>query len=75
MAIIRSWQGMSPRIGKNVYLADNVILIGDVVIEDPGQPLGGCTHRQNVQLLQQNRTANACRRSGDQPGYFLDVYQ
>lgn len=25
---------MSPRIGNNVYLADDVVLIGDVVIED-----------------------------------------
>jgi carbonic anhydrase/acetyltransferase-like protein (isoleucine patch superfamily) len=25
---------MSPRIGRNVYLADDVVLIGDVVLED-----------------------------------------
>ena len=25
---------MSPRIGKNVYLADDVVLIGDIVLED-----------------------------------------
>lgn len=34
MAILREYKGMRPRIGNNVYLADDVVLIGDVVIED-----------------------------------------
>ena len=34
MAILREYRGFRPRIGKNVYLAEDVVLIGDVVIED-----------------------------------------
>lgn len=34
MAILKEYRGLSPRIGRNVYLADNVVLIGDVVLED-----------------------------------------
>ena len=34
MAILLPYKGMYPRIGKNVYLADDVVLIGDVVIDD-----------------------------------------
>ncbi|MDR1763266.1 MAG: gamma carbonic anhydrase family protein [Dysgonamonadaceae bacterium] len=32
MAIIKSVRGFTPEIGKNVYLADNAAVIGDVVI-------------------------------------------
>jgi carbonic anhydrase/acetyltransferase-like protein (isoleucine patch superfamily) len=34
VAILRAFRGMQPRIGKNVYLAENVVLIGDVTVED-----------------------------------------
>jgi carbonic anhydrase/acetyltransferase-like protein (isoleucine patch superfamily) len=34
VAILRAYRGMEPRIGKNVYLAENVVLIGDVTVED-----------------------------------------
>lgn len=34
MAILKEFRGLYPRIGTNVYLADNVVLIGDVTIED-----------------------------------------
>ncbi len=34
MAIIRSVRGFSPEIGKDCFLADNAVIIGDVVIGD-----------------------------------------
>jgi carbonic anhydrase/acetyltransferase-like protein (isoleucine patch superfamily) len=34
MAIIRSHRGFTPRIGRNVYLADDAVILGEVVIED-----------------------------------------
>lgn len=34
MPILREYRGFTPRIGENVYLADDVVLIGDVVVED-----------------------------------------
>lgn len=34
MPIIRSHGGFTPRIGRNVYLADDVVILGEVVIED-----------------------------------------
>ncbi|MDR1744055.1 MAG: gamma carbonic anhydrase family protein [Dysgonamonadaceae bacterium] len=34
MALIKSVRGFSPKIGENVFLADNATLIGDVIIGD-----------------------------------------
>jgi len=34
MALIKSVRGFTPEIGKNVYLADNATVIGDVIIGD-----------------------------------------
>lgn len=34
MALIKEVRGFDPKIGKNVYLADNATVIGDVVIGD-----------------------------------------
>ena len=34
MAILKEYRGMYPKIGENVYLADDVVLIGDVTLED-----------------------------------------
>lgn len=34
MAILKEFRGLYPKVGKNVYLADDVVLIGDVTIED-----------------------------------------
>jgi carbonic anhydrase/acetyltransferase-like protein (isoleucine patch superfamily) len=34
MALIRPFQGKSPKLGAGVFLADNVTVIGDVVLED-----------------------------------------
>ncbi len=32
--MIKSFRGINPRIGKNVFIAPNAVIIGDVVIED-----------------------------------------
>ncbi len=34
MAIIRSLNGIAPKIGKNVFIAENAVIIGDVTIGD-----------------------------------------
>ncbi len=34
MAILEGFRGLYPKVGHNVYLADNVVLIGDVTIEN-----------------------------------------
>ena len=34
MALIRSVRGFTPVIGKNVFLAENAVLVGDIVIGD-----------------------------------------
>jgi len=34
MPIIKSLNGKSPKIGKNVYIADNAVIVGDVEIGD-----------------------------------------
>ena len=31
MAIIKSVRGFTPQMGKNCYLADNAVIIGDVM--------------------------------------------
>jgi carbonic anhydrase/acetyltransferase-like protein (isoleucine patch superfamily) len=34
MAILKEYRGLYPKVGRNVYLADDVVLVGDVTIED-----------------------------------------
>lgn len=34
MAIIKSVRGFTPQIGKNCFIADNAVIVGDVVIGD-----------------------------------------
>ena len=34
MAILHSFRGLYPKVGRDVYLADDVVLIGDVTVED-----------------------------------------
>ena len=58
MAIIRPWRGMTPRIGKNVYLADDVVLIGEVVIEDDVNIWWGSVLRGDCGLIHVGRGSN-----------------
>ena len=34
MAIIRELRGFTPKIGKNCFIAENAVIIGDVTIGD-----------------------------------------
>ena len=34
MAIIKSVRGFTPKIGKDCFIADNAVIVGDVVIGD-----------------------------------------
>ena len=34
MALIKSVRGFTPKVGKDCFLADNAVLIGDTVIGD-----------------------------------------
>ncbi|MDD4605514.1 MAG: gamma carbonic anhydrase family protein, partial [Dysgonamonadaceae bacterium] len=34
MALIKSVRGFTPKMGENIYLAENATIIGDVVIGD-----------------------------------------
>lgn len=34
MAILKEFRGLYPKVGRNVYLSDDVVLVGDVTIED-----------------------------------------
>lgn len=48
MALIRPYKGKIPVIGKNVFLAENAVIIGDVVIGDDSNIWYGCVLRGDV---------------------------
>jgi len=58
MAIIRPYRGMSPQIGKNVYLADDVVIIGEVIIEDEVNIWWGSVLRGDCGLIHVGRGSN-----------------
>ena len=58
MAIIREFKGMRPRIGRNVYLADDVVLIGDVVVEDEASIWWGSVLRGDCGRITVGRGSN-----------------
>ncbi len=58
MAIIRPYRGMSPQIGKNVYLADDVVIIGEVIIEDDVNIWWGSVLRGDCGLIRVGRGSN-----------------
>ena len=51
MAIIKSLNGISPKIGKNVFLAENAVIIGDVVIGDNCSVWYGAVIRGDVNII------------------------
>ena len=51
MAIIKSLNGISPTIGKNVFLAENAVIIGDVVIGDNCSVWYGAVIRGDVNII------------------------
>jgi carbonic anhydrase/acetyltransferase-like protein (isoleucine patch superfamily) len=58
VAVIREYRGFVPRIGKNVYLADDVILIGDVIVEDDASIWWGSVLRGDCGAIRVGRGSN-----------------
>lgn len=48
MAIIKPYKNILPRVGRNVFLADNAAIVGDVEIGDDSSIWFGCTVRGDV---------------------------
>ncbi|MBB3188214.1 gamma carbonic anhydrase family protein [Microbacter margulisiae] len=51
MAIIKSVRGFTPQIGKNCFIADNAVIIGDVVIGDNCSVWFGAVIRGDVNSI------------------------
>lgn len=58
MAKLLPYRGMVPVIGENVYLADDVVLIGDVVVEDHASIWWGCVLRGDCGRIHVGRGSN-----------------
>jgi len=58
MAIIKSVRGFTPKIGENVYLADNAAVIGDVVIGDDCSIWFGAVLRGDVNSIRVGNRVN-----------------
>ncbi len=58
MAILREWRGHYPKIGRRVYLADDVVLIGDVTIEDEASIWWGSVLRGDCGSIVVGRGSN-----------------
>lgn len=58
MAILRAYRGMRPRIGRNVYLCDDVVLIGDVTVEDDASIWWGSVLRGDCGAIVVGRGSN-----------------
>lgn len=48
MAIIKSLNGFTPKIGKNCFIAENAVIVGDVVIGDDCSIWYSCVLRGDV---------------------------
>lgn len=58
MAILREYRGFYPKIGENVYLSEDVVLIGDVVIEDHASIWWGSVLRGDCGTITVGRGSN-----------------
>ena len=58
MALIKSVRGFTPKIGKNVYLADNATVIGDVVIGDDSSIWFNTVLRGDVNAIRIGKRVN-----------------
>jgi carbonic anhydrase/acetyltransferase-like protein (isoleucine patch superfamily) len=58
MAILKEYRGLYPRIGKNVYLADDVVLVGDVTVEDDASIWWGAVLRGDCGEIVVGRGSN-----------------
>jgi len=51
MSIIKSVRGFTPKIGKNCFIADNAVIVGDVVIGDDCSIWFGAVLRGDVNAI------------------------
>ncbi len=51
MAIIRNVRGFTPKIGKDTFLADNAVVVGDVTIGDECSIWFGAVLRGDVNTI------------------------
>ena len=58
MALIKSVRGFTPVIGKNVYMAENAVIIGDVVIGDECSIWFGTVIRGDVNSIRIGNKVN-----------------
>jgi carbonic anhydrase/acetyltransferase-like protein (isoleucine patch superfamily) len=58
MALIKSVRGFTPQIGKNVFLAENATIIGDVVIGDNSSIWFNTVIRGDVNSIRIGNTVN-----------------
>ena len=58
MAIIRSLRGFTPKIGKNCFIAENTVIIGDVTIGDDCSIWYGVVLRGDVNTIQIGNRVN-----------------
>ncbi len=58
MAIIRKLNGIEPKIGKNCFLAENAVLVGDVVIGDDCSIWYGAVLRGDVNPIRVGNRVN-----------------
>lgn len=58
MAILKEYRGMYPKVGSNVYLADDAVLIGDVVLEDDVSVWWGAVLRGDCGTIHVGRGSN-----------------
>lgn len=58
MAIIRSLRGFTPKIGKNCFIAENAVIIGDVTIGDDCSIWYGVVLRGDVNTIQIGNRVN-----------------
>ncbi len=58
MAIIKTLNGISPKIGKNVFLAENAVIIGDVEIGDNCSIWYGAVIRGDVNAIRIGNNVN-----------------
>ena len=58
MAIIRSLRGVTPKIGKNCFIAENAVIIGDVTIGDDCSIWYGVVLRGDVNTIRIGNRVN-----------------
>jgi carbonic anhydrase/acetyltransferase-like protein (isoleucine patch superfamily) len=58
MAIILEYKGKKPKIGKNVFLAENAVVIGDVEIGNNANIWYGCVIRADVNYIRIGENTN-----------------